>query len=93
MRPYTFFLRKNQSVDIGFLKLYLSTEFVDYSSIAQVSPFQENRGICQPTQLKKRDFWDTLTIMVVQKKGAGCLPEMSGDCGTDFGAGFGAGSV
>jgi len=93
MPPCTYFLRKNQSVDVGFLKLYLSTEFIDYSSIAQVSPFKENRGSYQHSRPKKRKFWDALTITMIQKRGMGSHPGFGEDRGGDFGAGFGAGSV
>jgi hypothetical protein len=38
--PYTFFLRKGQTVDVGTLKLFLSREQVYLSHVAQPSPFQ-----------------------------------------------------
>ncbi|KAG6819155.1 hypothetical protein H0H93_014815, partial [Arthromyces matolae] len=38
--PRTYALQKNQEVDVGFLKVYLSQEYVDYSYITQSSPFQ-----------------------------------------------------
>lgn len=74
--PYKYFLRENQTVDVGFLKLCLSTELVDYTSVSQVSPFQTNRplrGIKIATKSKspkKRQLWHTVLIPVVQKRGA-----------------------
>ncbi|THU79034.1 hypothetical protein K435DRAFT_973293 [Dendrothele bispora CBS 962.96] len=66
--PREFFLRDNQDVDVGFLKLYLSTQYVDCSGVAQPSPFQEQRAT-KPS-VKKRYLWDSITIPVIQQKGA-----------------------
>ena len=37
--PQTFYLRKEQNVDVGILKLFLSREQVDFSDVVQSSPF------------------------------------------------------
>ncbi|THV02695.1 hypothetical protein K435DRAFT_792310 [Dendrothele bispora CBS 962.96] len=79
--PYTYFLRNNQNVDVGFLKLFLSTQHVDYSGIFQTSPFDYKHRASQQ-KIKKRDFWDTIKIPMIQQKGYG---------GVSFGAGFNAG--
>lgn len=71
--PYKYFLRKNQTVDVGFLKLCLSTDWIDHGSIAQLTPFHSDRplrGIRPQIVSKKRWLWDTLIIPVVQKIGA-----------------------
>ena len=90
--PPKYSLGKNESIDVGFLKLYVSTEFIDYSGIAQNSPFQRTRASNFP-QPKKRSFWDTLTIPIIQKRSD--RPFVfetinAGDHSEDFGAGFGA---
>ncbi|THU80313.1 hypothetical protein K435DRAFT_972820 [Dendrothele bispora CBS 962.96] len=64
---YDYYLRKNQKVDVGFLKLYLSTEYVDYSHICQDSPFDRKRA-STVERPKKRELWDTLIIPVVQQQ-------------------------
>ncbi|KIY65948.1 hypothetical protein CYLTODRAFT_399590 [Cylindrobasidium torrendii FP15055 ss-10] len=64
--PTNFSLPEDQDVDVGYLKLYLSTAHVDWSDIAQDSPFDQGR-IAAPVNLKPL-LWDTLTIPVVQKK-------------------------
>ena len=38
--PHIFFLREEQNVDVGILKLFLSQEQVNLSHVAQSSPFQ-----------------------------------------------------
>ncbi|THU77272.1 hypothetical protein K435DRAFT_564575, partial [Dendrothele bispora CBS 962.96] len=38
--PYGFSVRERQDVDVGALKLFLSTDYVDYGTIAQKSPFE-----------------------------------------------------
>ena len=38
--PRTFYLRENEAVDVGFLKLYLTTQCVNFSGLVQKSPFK-----------------------------------------------------
>ncbi|KAJ7190615.1 hypothetical protein GGX14DRAFT_381985 [Mycena pura] len=95
--PRSYILRENQSVDVGFLKVYLSTEYVDYSGIAQASPFAERRASVQ--QVKKRYLWDTIMIPMIQQKGAssgrgfgfGAGGGLKVSFGASFSVGFGAG--
>ena len=66
--PFTYFARDGQDVDVGFLKLFLTTEYVDFSNIPQSSPFNpDNRGWKQ-AQLKTVSTWDTIIIPVVQRR-------------------------
>ncbi|KAH6917593.1 caspase domain-containing protein [Coprinopsis sp. MPI-PUGE-AT-0042] len=71
--PYKYFLRADQAVDVGFLKLCLSTKFIDNTAMAQASPFKaENslRGVkLEHVKHKRRELWDTMIIPVVQKRG------------------------
>lgn len=67
--PYTYFLTEDQDVDVGFLKLYISTKYIDYSSIAQRSPFSGQRASFR-AQSSTPDLWHTLTIPVVQRRGS-----------------------
>jgi len=71
MQPVKYVLEKNQSVDVSFLKLYLSTEFVDYSGILQTSPFIKYRysAIAPESSPNQKRLWDTLTIQIIQTKG------------------------
>lgn len=66
--PFVYFMRDGQDVDVGFLKLFLTTEPVDYSNIPQTSPFDVNDrafGIYKP---KPPLIWDTLLVAVVQRR-------------------------
>jgi len=55
-------------MDVGFLKLFLTTEYVDYSNIPQPSPFSTGR--IGTSELDKTETsWDTIKIPVIIKKG------------------------
>ncbi|KAK0214569.1 hypothetical protein IW262DRAFT_1515117 [Armillaria fumosa] len=68
--PHIYTLRKGQDVDVGFLKLFFSTEYLDLSGVVQKSPFTESRGGGQVVP-QSRCLWDELCIAVVQKRGDG----------------------
>ena len=62
----TFYLRPGQNFDIGFLKIFLSTEPVDLSSIPQSTPFEKTRsgdGLAK----NKEEAWGTILIPVLQR--------------------------
>lgn len=65
--PYCYFLRENQDIDIGYLKLFLSTEHVDLSHVPQHSPFASVPYLGAVTN-KTRQIWDTILIPVVQRR-------------------------
>ena len=70
--PHMFFLREEQIVDVGILKLFLSREQVDFLDVAQSSPFVSARGIKKPdidsSKLPERYLWDTILIPVVLRR-------------------------
>ncbi|KAF8170849.1 caspase domain-containing protein [Mycena galopus ATCC 62051] len=71
---WNYFLREGQTVDVGFLKLFISTEYVDYSSILQKSLLDEepDEGLDESRAGRREmrsSIWDTLTIPMVQKTG------------------------
>jgi len=66
--PFTYFIDEGQSVDVGFLKLFLTTEYVDFSDVPQLSPFERGRKIVL-RQRKIQPLWDTILVPVVQRKG------------------------
>ncbi|KAI0312157.1 hypothetical protein OF83DRAFT_1087200 [Amylostereum chailletii] len=65
--PFTYYLRPGQDLDVGFLKLFLSTEPLDLSSIPQESPFHGIRSGAPPRR-KVRRIWDAVMIAVVQHR-------------------------
>ncbi|KAI0313035.1 hypothetical protein OF83DRAFT_1176058 [Amylostereum chailletii] len=65
-RPLNFFLRAEQKVDVGFLKLFISTEHVDLGHIAQDSPFEDGRA--NAIREKPRvSVWDTMLVAMVHQ--------------------------
>ncbi|KAG6899196.1 hypothetical protein C0993_012399 [Termitomyces sp. T159_Od127] len=65
-------LRENQTIDVGFLKLYVSTKYIDYSSICQSSPF--HNGHARATgifEMRPKEVWSTMIIPIVQGKCSG----------------------
>jgi hypothetical protein len=68
--PFSYLLREGQDVDVGALKLFLSTDYVDYRRIVQKSPFENDQRGPQrvDTSLLKTGSWDTMTLAIVQRK-------------------------
>jgi len=66
--PFSFFMRDGQDVDVGFLKLFLTTEPVDYSNIPQTSPFHLDHRGNGTYKTKPRLIWDTILVAVVQRR-------------------------
>jgi hypothetical protein len=65
-QPFAYGLSAEQDVDVGCVKIFLSTEKVDLSSIPQPSPFDgDSRGPIPP---KKKPGWYTTLFTVVQRK-------------------------
>ncbi|KAK0214585.1 caspase domain-containing protein [Armillaria fumosa] len=66
--PHMYTLRKGQDVDVGFLKLFFSTEYLDLSGVVQKSPFTESRRGGQVAP-QSRYLWDEMCIAVIQNRG------------------------
>ena len=66
-RTLTYNIRKGQDLDVGFLKIYLSTQPVDLSGIQQQSAFLANRsaGEWHP---EPQSLWDTVLIPIIQRR-------------------------
>lgn len=64
-QPHTFYLNEGQDVDVGYIKLFLSTEYVDYSHVPQESPFLLEGRAHREVKPKQR-VWDTMLIPIVQ---------------------------
>ena len=71
--PFVYTINKSQDLEVGFLKLFLSTEYVDLLHIPQLSPFT---SICPiynaellPLALTSTLMWNTITVTVVLHKG------------------------
>ena len=74
--PLTYTLRPGQEADFGFLKLFLSIKAIDFSNIAQPSPFDTNdfkadrEKKAEPQDVEGE--WDTILVPIIQRKGKRC---------------------
>ncbi|KAG7440921.1 uncharacterized protein BT62DRAFT_909433 [Guyanagaster necrorhizus] len=66
--PHTYTLRKGQDVDVGFLKLFFSTECIDLSGIIQKSPFDDDRQ-SESKPVKRKPVWNSICVTLVQRAG------------------------
>jgi hypothetical protein len=62
-------------LDVGFLKLFLTTQYVDFSNIPQLSPLVKNSSLfvkdsrVEPQiQTQSTHTWDTIVIPVIQRR-------------------------
>jgi len=63
--PRYYEVSDKQDIDIGCLKLFVATEPVDFSHIAQPSPFFSNRGDAPPPS-RPLSLWDSIVVYTVQ---------------------------
>ncbi|PSR90698.1 hypothetical protein PHLCEN_2v4847 [Hermanssonia centrifuga] len=66
--PWKYYLDDWQESDFGFLKIFLTTKRVDLSHILQESPFAGSRDAPEPEPKKPIPLWDTITVMINQRK-------------------------
>ncbi|KAF9059379.1 caspase domain-containing protein [Rhodocollybia butyracea] len=66
--PHTFYLREDQYVAVGYLKLFLSNKYVDFSHVEQSTPFASTRGGIRRSA-KTRDLYESICITLIQKRG------------------------
>lgn len=69
MLPHAYRLGNNQTVDVAFVKLYLSTKGVKFSGVVQESPFlRKEHAKKREAQREITDTWDAIVIPVIQRK-------------------------
>lgn len=66
-RPFKFNLEEKQNLDVGFIKLFLSTRPIDLSGIPQETPFGHNR-LTSVVGRKAQPHWDSVLISMVQRR-------------------------
>jgi len=66
-QPFAYGLSDEQDIDVGCLKIFLSTEKVDLSNIPQSTPFKGHRGP-RPPKSKPRGLWHTILFTIVQRR-------------------------
>ena len=69
-RPFTYPIRPGRDIDVGFLKIYLSTKAFDLSGIAQGSllALTKARASGGPWEPPIVETWDTILIPVIQRR-------------------------
>ena len=75
-RPFVYYLPPDQDFDLGLVKFFVSTRYVDLSWIAQDSPFQDgypyggaDRQV-PPRMVLANDEWGTTLITILQRRPA-----------------------
>ena len=71
--PYIYHIRKGQYLDVGFLKIYLSTQPIDLSGIQQKPAFLETHTVT-PWHWEPQDAWDTILIPIILRRNQSSLP-------------------
>jgi hypothetical protein len=67
--PLKFTLREGQDVDVGFIKLFVSTEQMDLSTVNCKSPFENGRPLVKNNEdAKPPSLWDTILLTVILRK-------------------------
>ena len=64
--PLSFEMPANRKADVGFLRIFLSTHKGDLSKIAQ-DPVIGGRAPVRVTWTCEEEFWDAITLAVVQR--------------------------
>jgi hypothetical protein len=68
-KPFAYELQKGRNLDVGFLKIYLSTQPVDLSGIKQQSAFLGEPRVTKEWQPEPpEDAWDTILIPIIQRR-------------------------
>ncbi|KAF7366606.1 hypothetical protein MSAN_00918400 [Mycena sanguinolenta] len=70
-RPQSFSLEVDNMVDVSYLKLFVTKQYVDLSYLEQVSPFDGLRTawrISNDVAMASREVWDTVSLMIIQKR-------------------------
>ena len=66
--PFSYFLRDEQDIDVGFLKLFLSSKPVDLSNIPQQSPFDGATRDGVDPEKDNAETWGTIFLPVIQRR-------------------------
>ncbi|KAI0310691.1 hypothetical protein OF83DRAFT_1178301, partial [Amylostereum chailletii] len=66
--PQEFELPPGAGVDVTYLKLFITTRYVDLSYLEQRSPFPATRWAKSAPPRGSRELWDTLLVPMVQRR-------------------------
>ncbi|KIM25370.1 hypothetical protein M408DRAFT_26358 [Serendipita vermifera MAFF 305830] len=66
--PFKYFIPKGQEIDVGFIKVFLSSRKVDLSTVPQLSPFDNNGRGSDSVKGRPAGLWSTILITIVQRR-------------------------
>ncbi|KAF5338125.1 hypothetical protein D9758_015374 [Tetrapyrgos nigripes] len=68
-RPQSFYLPPDMTADVSYLKVFVTTQFVDFSDIEKLSPFEPGRK-SMPNRLgqSQPEMWDALLVPIIQSR-------------------------
>ncbi|KAK0475740.1 hypothetical protein IW261DRAFT_454887 [Armillaria novae-zelandiae] len=73
-RSEGFILGESQTLNIGYLKLFFSIEYLDLSAITQTSVWASlHQGVSPPVRVMPSGICHTMCVPIVQKRGGGAL--------------------
>ncbi|KZP16322.1 hypothetical protein FIBSPDRAFT_934654 [Athelia psychrophila] len=61
-------LPDGQDISVGFLKMFFTTQYVDFSNIPQPTPFIPGRADVSPPKKAKRAKWGTILIPFIERR-------------------------
>ncbi|KDN42637.1 hypothetical protein RSAG8_06594, partial [Rhizoctonia solani AG-8 WAC10335] len=71
--PFQYVVDEEQGVDVGIIKLFVTTSPTEFDSLAQESPFDGGRGVVEEKTVEKllrpRDEWDTISMALLKWRG------------------------
>ncbi|KZP22899.1 hypothetical protein FIBSPDRAFT_930844 [Athelia psychrophila] len=67
-------LPDGQDITVGFLKMFFTTQYIDFSNILQPTPFIPGRTDAPPTKAKPAR-WGTILIPQIQRRGSWILQD------------------
>ena len=68
-------VRGTRKSEVGFIKLFLTTEYVDFSDVPQRSPFSETSRATRNAPSKTRVFWCTMLVPFVAHRKESVQPK------------------
>ncbi|PBK66601.1 hypothetical protein ARMSODRAFT_1086715 [Armillaria solidipes] len=84
---HSYYVPKGQEVDVGFLKLFVSTEYLDLSAIPRMAGY----GSVPPPVVKMPSLCHTMYVPVVQKRRRGAAVDLD-DCEPVIGSAYDEGT-
>jgi len=69
--PFLLDIPEKHALEVGFLKLFLTTEYVDFSDVPQASPFSSCNNRAMKIHSPSISFWESIKIPFVLRRANG----------------------